>query len=294
MASPQVTSPTERGSLQYFQRARSRWQSSPRKKLSPMPQTELKSPPPPPTHSIKPLMLPLRTTTDENTVTTATKSVAEKHAIALMEKKGGSTVAASAATSGKGGDNIVTSETAAAKQPAMATRLFQSDPTTEQESNKQTSNDTDNKSYRDRLVAFYEQYNPSKLDTVDETLAKFQGKESELFEKLRKKYASGIPTPSGEGPSCFLELQYGETKGRVEVKLFANKTPLAAENFRALCTGEKGMGRSSKPLCFRNCTMHRVVENFVIQGTCIVDGFNYSDTNHKERRIIILPCVSFY
>jgi hypothetical protein len=210
-------------------------------------------------------MLPLPETTDEKKL--ATKSVAERHAMALIEKKGGTTVAMSATTSDSGGD-IVKGDVAA-KPPAIATRLFQ----TEQESNK-ISNVNDNKSYKDRLVAFYKQYNPSKLDTVDETLAKFQGKENELFEKLHKKYASDIPPPSGQGPSCFLEFEYGEKKGRVEVKLFADTTPLAAENFRALCTGEKGMGRSSKPLCFQNSAMHRVVENFVIQGMCVMDDLD--------------------
>lgn len=230
-----------------------------------MPQTELKSPPPTSCLLFKPLMLPLPETTDEKKL--AIKSVAERHAMALMEKKGGTAVAMSATTSDSGGD-IVEGDVAP-KPPAIATRLFQS----EQESNK-ISNVNDNKSYKDRLVAFYKQYNPSKLDTVDETLAKFQGKENELFEKLHKKYASGIPPPSGQGPSCFLEFEYGKKKGRVEVQLFADKTPLAAENFRALCTGEKGMGRSSKPLCFRNCTMHRVVENFVIQGMCVMDDLD--------------------
>jgi cyclophilin family peptidyl-prolyl cis-trans isomerase len=137
-----------------------------------------------------------------------------------------------------------------------------------------TNNDV-KESYRDRLSEFYKQYNPSKLDTVDATLLKFQGKEEELFEKLDKKYVqtlSKFPSPSGEGPTCFLEFEFGQENGRVEVKLFADKTPLAAENFRALCTGELGMGRSTKPLCFRNCSMHRIVENFVIQGGDFTKG----------------------
>lgn len=39
--------------------------------------------------------------------------------------------------------------------------------------------------------------------------------------------------------------------GRVEMELFADAVPKTAENFRALCTGEKGKGRSGKPLHYK-------------------------------------------
>ena len=42
--------------------------------------------------------------------------------------------------------------------------------------------------HRARLVAFYEKHNPAKLDSIDATLAKYAGRESELFEALRAKY----------------------------------------------------------------------------------------------------------
>lgn len=46
--------------------------------------------------------------------------------------------------------------------------------------------------------------------------------------------------------------------GRIVLELFADITPKTAENFRALCTGEKGTGKSTgKPLHFKGCPFHR-------------------------------------
>ncbi|GFP95260.1 peptidyl-prolyl cis-trans isomerase [Phtheirospermum japonicum] len=50
------------------------------------------------------------------------------------------------------------------------------------------------------------------------------------------------------------------------MELFADTTPRTAENFRALCTGEKGVGRCGKPLHFKGSTFHRVIPDFMCQG----------------------------
>ncbi|KAL4457440.1 hypothetical protein ABPG75_012305 [Micractinium tetrahymenae] len=54
--------------------------------------------------------------------------------------------------------------------------------------------------------------------------------------------------------------------GRIVMELRADVVPKTAENFRCLCTGEKGTGRSGKPLHFKGSTFHRVIPQFMCQG----------------------------
>jgi cyclophilin family peptidyl-prolyl cis-trans isomerase len=131
-------------------------------------------------------------------------------------------------------------------------------------------------SVRERLMEFYKKYNPTKLSSVDETLAKFKGNEEVMFQKLKQKYVTGkegMLQPSGRGPRCYLEFSSdGKHLGRLDIQLFQDKAPLACENFRCLCTGEKGIGRSTKQLCYRGSKIHRLVPGFVIQGGDFTKG----------------------
>jgi len=62
-----------------------------------------------------------------------------------------------------------------------------------------------------------------------------------------------------------LEISIGdESPERIEIELFKNVVPKTAENFRALCTGEKGIGKSGKPLHFKGSIFHRLIKDFMI------------------------------
>ena len=68
-------------------------------------------------------------------------------------------------------------------------------------------------------------------------------------------------------PKVFFDITIGDAPaGRLVFELFADVTPKTAENFRALCTGEKGKGQSGKALHFKGSSFHRIIPDFMCQG----------------------------
>ena len=72
------------------------------------------------------------------------------------------------------------------------------------------------------------------------------------------KVETDLPKFDQNNPQVYMDIQIGEGEqssiGRVVFELFKNKVPKTAENFRCLCTGEKG-----ENLHFKNNVFHRII-----------------------------------
>jgi len=97
-------------------------------------------------------------------------------------------------------------------------------------------------------------------------------------------------------PKVFFDVSISdEPAGRIVFELFADTTPKTAENFRALCTGEKGTGQSGKPLHFKGSGFHRIIPDFMCQGGDFtrgngtggesIYGAKFADENFTKKHI---------
>jgi cyclophilin family peptidyl-prolyl cis-trans isomerase len=92
----------------------------------------------------------------------------------------------------------------------------------------------------------------------------------------------------------FFDVAIGKNPpSKITFELFNDVVPKTAENFRALCTGEKGIGKSGKPLHYKSSVFHRIIPQFMIQGGDFTHGSGiggesiygqkFADENFKAR-----------
>jgi peptidylprolyl isomerase len=88
---------------------------------------------------------------------------------------------------------------------------------------------------------------------------------------------------AARNPRVWLRLSCADGSGaeegwraapRIEIELWDDVVPRTCENFRCLCTGEKGASQAfgGPPLCFKGSPIHRIVPGQILQGGDITRG----------------------
>lgn len=118
------------------------------------------------------------------------------------------------------------------------------------------------------------------LQQLKDAAADAKKKEKEAFggffskvDMYKEKTGPLVPNARGDNPHVFFDIQQGdESLGRIVMQLYKDITPKTAENFRSLCTGEKGNCSTGQPLHYKGVSFHRVIKNFMLQGGDFTKG----------------------
>uniref|UniRef100_A0A672V6F7 Peptidyl-prolyl cis-trans isomerase E n=1 Tax=Strigops habroptila TaxID=2489341 RepID=A0A672V6F7_STRHB len=115
----------------------------------------------------------------------------------------------------------------------------------------------------------------------DDWLKKFSGKTLEENAEEGGAEASKTEVQEGEPPAkksrvipqVYMDIKIGnKPAGRLQILLRSDVVPMTAENFRCLCTHEKGFG-------FKGCSFHRIIPQFMCQAG---DFTNHNGTGGKS------------
>ncbi|KAJ8779429.1 hypothetical protein J1605_012313 [Eschrichtius robustus] len=130
----------------------------------------------------------------------------------------------------------------------------------------------------------WEQYRcpiTSSIWSDDDWLKKFSGKTLEENKEEEGSEPPKVETQEGEpavkkarsNPQVYMDIKIGnKPAGRIQMLLRSDIVPMTAENFRCLCTHEKGFG-------FKGSSFHRIIPQFMCQGG---DFTNHNGTGGKS------------